>query len=467
MSKILDFKRAQPIKGSTDYNYTLVDHKITFPGEIEAEPGTKDHNLNARIVADAWLNNGVAKDETVIDWAGVVDTLIQNKGKAVKDTVTTGNFVNLMETATTMIVREPIEPILAITGLFNVVRQKHFKTEIISGIVGGAVTAGEYDEGGNPPEFMIDIGSGYQVATGGKSGIMAAFTDEALRYASWDLMGIFMRLMAAALARYTEIRAIDQLRSTASVLYDNLVPASSLLGSTSGRDESFAPNGTLTADDLVEALAHAHATGYPIDTMIINPQIYWMWMRDPVMRHFFLSGIAGGSLFGSYSGNPAPLPNWTNGPIGALGESHAYAAVPAGAVSGETATPLSGYSNVANSAPNMPSYWGISLRTIVSPLLPYDTSTKLCDIFLVASGQVGMRIIDEDVTKVEWRDEDHETVKVKFKQRDAFVLLFEGAGVYVMRNIKNAENFWSGKVELTRDASAVTPIDHGTVPSGI
>jgi hypothetical protein len=276
-----------------------------------------------------------------------------------------------------------------------------------------------------------------------------------------------MKLLAAALARHTEMRAIEQLRSTASVLYDNLVPASSLLGSTSGRNEALVANGTLTADDLVDALTHAYQTGYPIDTMIINPQIYFMWVRDPVMRTFFFNGLPGGALFGSYSGNPAPLPNWTNGPIGAQGESHAYAAIPAGAATGETPTPISGYSNVANSAPNMPSYWGVSLRTIVSPLLPYDTSSRLCDIFLVASGQVGLRIIDEDQTKVEWRDEDREMVKVKFKQRDAFVLLFEGAGVYMLRNIKNAENFYSGRVELTKDVSTMDAIDHGDVPAGI
>jgi hypothetical protein len=85
----------------------------------------------------------------------------------------------------------------------------------------------------------------------------------------------------------------------------------------------------------------------------------------------------------------------------------------------------------------------------------------------VASGQVGLRIIDEDQTKVEWRDEDREMVKVKFKQRDAFVLLFEGAGVYMLRNIKNAENFYSGRVELTKDVSTMDAIDHGDVPAGI
>ena len=466
MPKTLKFKDSVKVGGRNSTEYTLKDVEITLPGDVDAVVGSRDHTINSRVLADAWLNNGVAKDETCFDWAGAVDELIRAKG-TLKDEITSGNFVNMLEKATTMIVREPIEPILAITGLFNVIRQKHLNTQIITGIVGGAVSAGEYDEGGQPPEVMFDIGSGYQVATVGKSGVMAAFTDEALRYASWDLMAIFMKLLAAALARHTEMRAIEQLRSTASVLYDNLVPASSLLGSTGGRDETFVANGTLTADDLVDALTHAYATGYPIDTMIINPQIYFMWVRDPVMRSFFFNGLPGGSMFGSYSGNPAPLPNWTNGPIGAQGESHAYAAIPAGAVSGENPTPISGYSNVANSAPNMPSYWGVSLRTIVSPLLPYDTSSRLCDIFLIASGQVGLRIIDEDQTKVEWRDEDREMVKVKFKQRDAFVLLFEGAGVYMLRNIKNAENFYSARVELTRDAADIDPIDRGAVPASI
>lgn len=451
----------------------MIDYSLEMPGDVQATTDTADFRKNASLVADAWRRGGRASDDTYVPWAGFVDALIKERDAkrngVARDnaSVTTANFINMLEVATSTVVREQIEPILAITGLFQTVRQKHLRTEMITGVVGGAVAAGEYDEGGNPPEVSFSMNTGYQVATVGKSGIMASFTDEALRYASWDLMGIYMRMLAAALARYTEKRAIDQLRATPTVLYDNLVPANSLFGCTTGRDSTGALNGTLTADDLMDAMVHAMETGFPIDTMIINPQIFFMWVRDPVLRHFFLSGISGGMLFGSWTGNPAPLPNWSNGAIGALGESHAYAAVPPGSPSGESATPLSGYSNVANSAPVMPSYWGISLRTVVSPLLPYDTESKLCDLFFIQSGTVGVRFIDEDVTRVEWRDEDKELIKVKFKQRDAFGLLYEGRGVYAFRNIKNAQNFWSGKIEYTATAPADLEPDRSVVPSAI
>jgi len=441
---------------------------IEFPKDFNDARDSKETITNARYLADAWRRNGVAQDDTYIPWSGIADALISAKrGSQMNDTVTSGNLVNLLEVATSMIVREPIEPILAITGLFSTIRQKHMKTEVITGVIGGAVSAGEYDEGGNPPEVSFDMGGNMQVAVVGKTGIMASFTDEALRYCSWDLMGIYMRLLAAAMARHTEKRAIDCLRSSPAVLFDNITPASSLFGSTSGRAEDMTPNGTLTADDLFDAICHAYETGYPIDTMVINPQIYFMWVRDPVLRLWFLNGNSNGVLFGSWSGNPAPLPGWSNGPIGAMGESHAWAAVPEGAQNGESATPLSGFSNVANSAPNMPKYWGISLRTVVSPLMPYDPANRLCDIFLLNSGSVGLRIIDEDVTRVEWRDEDKETVKVKFRQRDAFALMFEGAGVYVIRNIKNAQNFYPGKTAFNVDVSNIEAIDHSTVPASI
>lgn len=444
----------------------FVDYELELPGAIDSAKDSADYNKNVRLLVDAWKRGGVASDDTKIPWAGFADALLnerkRKRGERVDDnaSVTTANFINMLETATSTVIREPIEPILAITGLFTTIRQKGLRTQLVSGVMGGAVAAGEYDEGGNPPEVSFSLNSGYQVATVGKSGIMASFTDEALRYASWDLMGMYMRLLGAALARYTEKRAIDQLRATPTIIFDNLVPADSLLGTTSGRDADGVPNGTLTADDLMDAMVHAMETGYPFDTMIINPQIYFMWVRDPVLRHFFLSGISGGVLFGSWQGNPAPLPPWSNGAVGALGESHAYPAIPSNTTSSEAVTPLSGYSNVATSAPVMPSYWGVSLRTVVSPLLPYDPETRLCDIFFIQSGSVGMRMVDEDVTRVEWRDEDKELIKVKFKQRDSFVLLNEGRGVYAFRNIKNAQNFWSGKVEWTRDASAVAEIDH-------
>lgn len=401
----------------------------------------------------------------------LVDT-IRNNGRTpegdlvspsyLKDLISTTEMKALLSSTTETIIREPIEPILAITGLYTPVRALGLDTKILLGAM-GAVSAGDADEGGNYPEVNFDIGGGVSIATIGKSGIQASFTDEALRYTTWDIMAMNLKLMAAAVARHTEWKAINFLLSMGQPLFDNANPTDTLFGVTTGRDMSGAANGTLTMDDLMTGFTHMVETGFTPDTLIMSPQMYFMWVRDPILRHLFLTGNSGGVYFATYTGNPAVLPSWSNGSLGGRGPSNGYDIIPGGNVAGETATEITGYSQRATSAPVVPGFAGLPLRIIVSPLMPYDPSEKLGTIFLVASGMIGYHLIDEVPTTVEWRDEDHETVKVKIRQRDSFAVINDGMGIGVFKNIKNDQNFYHGDVQLTQSVSGtITEIDSST-----
>ena len=394
-------------------------------GDAKSELAKK--KITTKYLTDTWLNSGVTPDENEISFANF------------KDLVSTTELRNLISPVIETIIREPVEPILAITNLYTPIRAKGMETRILLGAI-GALSAGDADEGGNYPEAFFDTGGGIQIATIGKSGIQASFTDEALRYTTWDIMAINLRLMAAAVARHTEWKAINFLLTMGNVLFDNAQPTSSLFGVTTGRDFSGAANGTMTMDDLMTGYTHMVEMGFTPDTLVMSPQMYFMWVRDPVLRHLFLQG-SGGVFFATYNGNPAVLPSWSNGGMGAMGPSNGYPAVPANAVSGETATGIEGTSQRATSTPNVPSYLGLPLRIIVSPLMPYDTATKLGHIFLVASGMVGYHIIDEEATSVEWRDEDREVTKIKIKQRDSFAVANDGNSIAVFLNVLNDRNY--------------------------
>lgn len=420
-------------------------------GEIKAKTADGKHLKKADSIAKLWRNRGYTEDGDFIPWSSVADTLLA------RDTVTSGEVRALLTTATETVMREPIEPILVVTSLFNTVQAKGLRTEIITGSM-GAVEAGEYDEGGTPPEVSFDIGGGMQVATIGKSGLQASFTDEALRYSSWDLMAIYIRKMGAAMARHTERRALDVLLNLGNVLIDNTRPTTSLLGTTTGLDHTGAKNGSLGVDDLMEAYLHTLETGYPCDTIIMHPAMYLMFQRDAVLRHLFLQGNSN-VFWGSYNGNVAPLPGWSNGMIGAGGVSNAWAGVGLGAANGTSPTPASGMSNRATSAPVIPSIMGVSFNIIVSPLIPFDHTNKACDLIFTSSGMVGNHYIDEGITSVEWRDQDREMVKLRFKQRDSFAINWEGAGVNVLRGVRAVQNFYHGDVTITKsiDDLAIVP----------
>lgn len=411
----------------------------------------------ARYLADTWSNSGKTPEGERIGWASMASTLSPKN----KDLVSTTEVKALLAKSTEMVIREPIEPILAISGLFTRVPSQGLKTEILLGAI-GAITAGEVDELGTYPEVNFDLGGGVQVAHIGKSGIAAAFSDEALRYTTWDIMAINLRLMAAAVARYTEFKAINVLRSLGTVLFDNAVPTSSMFGVTTGRAMGGSANGSLTMDDLMQAYTYMVETGFTPDTLVLSPQMYFMFVRDPVLRHLFLGGN-GNVFFATWNGNPGVKASWSNGMLGGRGPSNGQNIIPGGAATGETASPITEYSNQANSSPNVPSYFPFPLRIVVSPLMPYDPSTKLGDIYLIASGMVGFHLIDEEQTTVEWRNEDIEATKVKIRQRDALAVGWDGMGIGVLRHIKNTQNFYHGHVQLQQTVSgAIEEIDSDT-----
>lgn len=411
----------------------------------------------ARYLADTWLNSGKTPDGEKLPWSSIAETISPKN----KDMVTTTEVRALLAKSTEMIIREPIEPILAVTSLFNRIQSQGLRTEILLGAI-GAVSAGEVDELGTYPEVMFDLGGGIQVAHIGKSGIAAAFSDEALRYTTWDIMAINLRLMAAALARYTEFKAVNILQSMGQTLYDNATPTSSLFGVTTGRAMGGTANGTLTMDDLMQGYTYMVETGFTPDTLLLSPQMYFMFVRDPILRHLFLGG-SGNVFFATWNGNPGTRANWSNGMLGGRGPSNGQALIPGSAATGETASAITEYSNQANSSPNVPSYFPFPLRVIVSPMIPYDPSTKLGDIYLLASGLIGFHLIDEEQTTVEWRNEDIEATKVKIRQRDAFAVGWDAMGIGVFRNIKNSQNFYHGHVQLQQTVSgSLEEIDSDT-----
>lgn len=434
-------------------------NEVSFP-EVSGS-NRKKANQDAKYFADTWLNSGLTPDGEEIPWTSVYEKI----SPKVKDLQSSTDFRTLLSKSTEMIIKEPIEPILAVTGLYTRVKALGLKTELIMGAI-GAVEAGEATEGGGYPEVTFDIGGGVQVATIGKSGIQASFTDEALRYTTWDLMAMMLRMMGAAVARHTEWKAINQLRSLGQTLFDNARPTRSVFGVTTGRDMSGAANGTITMDDIMNAYTLQVQNGFTPDTLILPPQAFFMWARDPVLRHLFLQGASGGVYFATYNGNPGVLPNWSNGSLGGRGPSFGYNIMPGGNAAGEAATEQGAMSNRANSAPKVPGYLGLPLMIIVSPLIPYDTETKLFDMILCSSGMVGYHLIDEEQTSVEWRDEDREITKVKFKQRDSFAIAFDGAPIAVFRNLKNDVNWFHGNIQLTQSVSGTLtdiPVDEAVV----
>lgn len=419
----------------------------------------------ARFLVDVIHGRGkVPEKDDVIEWEAFANT-IATEGLGGKDTTSTSEVRTLLQKSLEIIIREPQEPTLVVTGLYNRVQSKSLNTQILAGAM-GAVYATDVQENGTYPEVMFQIGGAVSTAYVGKSGIAASFTDEALRYSTWDIMAINLRLMGNALARHKEQKAIAFLQTLGTTLFDNLTPTESLYGVCTGRNMAGTANGSLVMDNLMRAMAHMSEEGFPANIMLMHPLFYYMFLQDPVMRNMMLAH-GGGSYFNMWQGNPGGLAPWGNGAMGAMGPSAGSQIInpgsPNAVVNSETVTPVEGRPLNATSAPNLPSYFPFNFNIIVSPLMPYDPEDETGDIFLLSGGNVGFYLVDEEPTTVEWRDESVETVKVKIRERYGFAVAHEGQGVGVLRNVKVEQNYWDGTLkanfgdlnEIDRDTATV------------
>jgi len=425
----------------------------------------------ARYLADMIRNRGMLPDsEDRVNWETFANTISPKN----QDLVRASEITPLLQESMEILIREPVEPNMVITPLFNRVQAQGLNTQILAGAM-GAVYAGDVQEHGTYPEVNFQMGGAVSTAYIGKSGIAASFTDEALRYSTFDIMAKNLELMGNALVRHKEQKAVQFLKQLGTSLFDNLNPAQSIYGVTTGRGMNAAGNalegnGSLSMDNLMRAMAHMSEEGFTPNILLMHPLFYYSFIQDPVLRNMMLAH-GGGSIFNPYTGEPGPLAPYSNGALGARGPSNGTSIVNPrgtgtnGSAQGESITSVLERSQLMTSAPRLPGYFPFNFQIIVSPLCPYDPEAELGDIFLLSGGNVGFHLVDEAPTTVEWRDENTETVKVKIRERYGFAVAHEGQGVGVLKNVKRAENLWDGTTKVQFDS--IGSVEDATVLGNI
>jgi hypothetical protein len=339
-------------------------------------------------------------------------------------------------------VTEAAEPLLIGTSLLTRIASTGGQT-VTLGNLGAGLTAADIPEGGEYPERQLQMGGATVTASVGKSGLAVSITEEMIARSQFDVIGMHLRKAGQALARHKEVKIFNFIRSIGTTIFDNVSGAASLKGVMTGRNLAGSGNGSVTMDDIFDVYAHILMQGFMPNAMLMHPLTWTMFVKDPTLRMFALAN-GGGTFFATWTGNPNALAPWGGNGLGVspgqnlvVGPSTASGG---GAADGGTASPLTAFSQLMTSAPTLPSYFNAPMAILVSPFVPYDPVKKLTDIYMFDAANLGVLIVEEDVTTEEWTDPARDIRKIKLREKYGIGILNEGHAIGVLKNVHLVPN---------------------------
>jgi hypothetical protein len=246
-------------------------------------------------------------------------------------------------------------------------------------------------------------------------------------------------------------------------VFDNLFPSQSAKGVCTGRDLEGNANGAVTMDDLFDAFGQVVTQGFMPNTLLMHPLTWTAFVKDAQLRAFALMN-GGGTFFASWTGNPAGRAPWDNAGQGGMGVSSGQNILPgqtdgghaggtAAAPHGLGASALLDYPQTLNSAPVLPSYFNLPFRIIVSPFVPFDPRRKLTDIYMFDSNELGVLIVDEELTTENFDDPARDMQKIKLRERYGIGILHEGQAIAKLANVHVVPNEIAMPVQANIDVS--------------
>lgn len=370
-----------------------------------------------------WKNNGKAVD---------------GKSFNLSDALSTTNAPVLLPKVISNIVREAAEPLLIGTSLLQRINYSYGQNITFPAV--GALTAADLAEGQEYPERSLQMGGATVTASIGKVGLAVKVTDEMIRYSQFDVIGMHLRAAGRALARHKEQKIFNYIGAMGTKVFDNVNPTKSIKGVTTGRALAGNGNGSVTMDDVFDAYAQVVSQGFIPDTLLMHPLTWTMFVKDATLRSFVLAN-GGGTFFATWTGSANPQAPWASATNGGMNGSIGQNVTPSGSLDGSPATPLSGMNvNQLQSAPQLPGYMNMPFRIIVSPYMPYDVRRKLTDIYMFDSRELGVLIVDEEVTTEEFDDPRVDIKKIKLRERYGIGILNDGQGIAVMKNVHVVPN---------------------------
>jgi hypothetical protein len=396
-------------------------------------------------------NDKLVMERTIRDIMAGVSSFTDENGEShtydVKDVLRNADLVPLTQETISRIMVDEIEPDSVIYDtLFTEIGVTRGGTFQFTST--GELVAGPVGEDGEYPETNFAFGiQGYRImAQVQKYGLAVRIAQDVLEDNLIDVVGMWLRKARNALVRNREKMAWDEVKKYGTIEYNNAAPTTSpKVRTTTGRGIDGVQNGTLSLNDLLELYTQAMIDGYNLDTLIMHPFAWQMFMVDPEMKEIILNnntvvtfrppqgglftrmkvleGPNGlGLTYGKGQGNPMMDPS--------TGKLFPDPFV-------RTMMALGAQMQIK------PHVWPTPLTIIVSPFVPIKAvgNNYVTDMVFAEAGECGVVFRKDDPIVEQFDLAQKEQVMIRMKESFGMGVMNQGKAIRIAKNIVVDRNY--------------------------
>jgi hypothetical protein len=272
----------------------------------------------------------------------------------------------------------------------------------------GALRAQDLADGQAYPEQSLDFREWRTEIKTGKSGVACALPEDVINDSQWELVGLHLEAAQYALNRWKEEKIFREFNTWGHTVFDNCEDDETALTNGKGAD-SKTRNGSVTLDDIVDALGALVANEFNPTDIILHPLAWVIFSKNPVLRNLMLTqSTLGQTVYKTYGPDSiqANVPWNINVQI----------------------TPFQNYEPGAT-------------KTIFSAA---NTSSSVTDDFttitVVDRSQSMLLLVKEDPSTEQFNDPMRDVLYLKLREKYGLGVLNQGRSVAVIRNVRTAED---------------------------
>ena len=336
-----------------------------------------------------------------------------------RETLTSTDTTKLIPKIIEGKLREAAEPEYLGTNFFTKISVEGGNSAVYVIPVVGELVAYEVGEGTRYRENNVDfntIENSLIEVRVKKVGVKVTITEEAVNDSSWDILGLNIRKMGQAMARFKEEWIFNEFTEHGHRVFDNSLRSQNEEAGTTGRGANGEWNDTLSVEDFLDLALVLLGNGFNPTDVIMHPLVWVVFARN--------SMIGNGLTYGAFGANNVH-------PWGAVQGTPGFAGL---AANGDGQKLIMTPDQVQNRLP-MP------LTVNFTPFVNIDKENRKFDMYCVDRNEVGVIVEKEGISTDNWTDPERDIRALKCKERYGVGILNDGKAITVAKGISIAPSY--------------------------